>query len=225
MERKRKIWLPLLWVVVCGTFAEATMTCPLKVFNSDEYGSVTSGLNLYVEVADGGTDQINFLFYNQSTIDSAIARIYFDDDAGVLLSILDISGDGTSFSQQAKPKNLPAGMSLSPAFDATEQLSIAAVAPPPKNGINPGEHATVIFGLSDGFLPGDVTAALNEGTLRVGVHVIALPDGSSVSAVTIPEPATLAIFGLAALSIVRKARSLKWFRNETNNTPVREAKE
>jgi hypothetical protein len=220
MGRKRKIWLPLLWVIVCGTFAEATMTYPLKVFNSD-----VSDLNLHVEVANGGAGQINFSFYNQSTIDSAIARIYFDDDAGVLLSILDISGDGTSFSQPAKPKNLPAGMSLSPIFDAIEQLSIAAVAPPPKNGINPGEHTTVVFRLSDGFGPGDVAAALNEGTLRVGVHVIALPDGSSVSAVSIPEPATLAIFGLAALSIVRKARSLKWFRNETNNTSINGVKQ
>jgi hypothetical protein len=217
---ERKIWLTLLCLLVCSNFADATMVYPFRAFNGD-----VSDLNLYVEVADGGTGQINFSFYNQSLIDSAIARIYFDDDAGALLSILDIAGDGTSFSQPARPKNLPAGRSLRPAFDAIEQLSIAAVAPPPKNGINPGEHTTVVFRLSDGFGPGDVAAALNEGALRIGLHVIALPDGSSVSAINIPEPGTLVILTLAALSVARKARSLRWFRNETNDIPVKEAKE
>ena len=43
------------------------------------------GWNLYVEVVEISANQVGFTFHNESSIDSSVARIYFDD--GSLLGI------------------------------------------------------------------------------------------------------------------------------------------
>ncbi len=194
-------WLALPCLVLFAGSAGA-MICPLVPFNGNP-----DGLDLSVEVVDAGVGQIHFLFSNQSLIGSSMARLYFDDDIGLLAQMIGIVGDGTLFEQPACPGNLPGGRTLAPPFEAIDAFSVASAAARPRNGIEPGESAIATFNLLDAFDFDDVCAALMGGGLRIGVHTIALPDGSSVSAVTVPEPATMVLVGLGALiEIARKEK-------------------
>ena len=161
------------------------------------------GWNLYVEVVEVSATQIDFTFYNGSSIDSSIARIYFDD--GSLLGIDEIeNGPGTDFGKVFPgPGNLPGGENIG--FYADKEFSIGADNPPPSKGVNPpDEWVRITFGLNGGSF-NDVIDELNTGVLRIGIHIIALPDGSSESAV--PEPATIGLLGLGGcLALLRKRR-------------------
>lgn len=215
------VWFPLVWFVVCGNYVKAEMVYQLEIFTDEGQGDVSPDLNLYVEVSDRGTDEVDFTFYNESLIDSSIARIYFDDDEGLLLGIADIAGLGTSFSRSAAPKNLPNARVLDPMFEATDEFTIGADAPPPKNGINPGQWGIISFDLTNDGTLEDVISGLNTNILRIGVHVIGLPDESSVSAVSVPEPGTLMLLGTAGLWIfTRKRRSLKGKTNSAANASL-----
>ncbi len=206
MTNRRFFFCTLVFSFVAGIFASplhAAYIYPLEVFtyNGGYYNS--PNVNLYVEVSDIGAGRVDFTFYNESLIESSIARIYFDDD--LLLDIADISeGDGTSFSQPATPGNLPGGNMLEPAFVTTNEFRIGAGPPPPKNGVNPDEWLRITFDY-DGIFE-DVIDGLDAGTIRIGAHVIALPDGSSESVIAVPEPATVCLLGLGTLVLLRKRR-------------------
>jgi hypothetical protein len=61
----------------------------------------------------------------------------------------------------------------------------------------------MVFDLINGGTFLNVTDELNTGVLWIGVHVIALPDGSSESAIAVPDPATLFLLGLGSLALLR----------------------
>lgn len=209
-KRAWAIWLLPLWFAVCGSSLKANMVYPLKVFTTEGLYHDSPDLNLYIKVSDGEPNQVEFSFYNESSIDSCIARIYLDDDYESLLGIANIEGLGVSFSQPVAPGNLPGAKLLDPAFETTSEFSIDADPPPPKNGINPGEWGVITFDLINDTTLEDVISGLNTNILRVGTHVINLPDGSSVSAVTIPELGTLMLLGTAGLWVfTRKRRSAR----------------
>lgn len=210
MRKEAYICFPLIWLVVCVVICvsplRANMVYPLEIFTTEGQYYDSPDLDLYVVAFDVGMEQVGFSFYNESLIYSSIARIYFDDDDGSLSDIASIAGLGTSFSRSAAPKNLPAGKSLAPPFEATEAFSIGGDAPPPKNGINPGEWCTITFDLINGGTFGDVIGGLNSSSLRIGAHVIALPDGSSGSALAVPEPGALMLLGAVGLWILTRKR-------------------
>jgi len=201
----------LLVVVVLGlpvSVSHAAMVYLLEVFTNNGSYYNSPDLDLYVEVSEG-QGQVDFTFYNESLINSSIARIYFDD--GFLLGTTDITeGPGTSFSQTATPGNLPAGRLLDPPFETAGGFSFGSDAPRPHCGVNPGEWFTIAFDLINGGSFQSVIDELDTGVLRIGVHIIALPDGSSESTIAIavlPEPATIFLLGLGALALLRKRRS------------------
>lgn len=180
------------------------MVYPFEVFTNN--GSYYNGpdLDLYVEVSEV-EGQAGFTFYNESLINSSIARIYFD--GGSLSGIADITeGTGTSFSQSATPSNLPGVKPLEPPFVTTAGFSIGSDAPRPHSGVNPGEWVQITFDLINGGSFQSMIDELDTGVLRIGVHIIALPDGSSESAIAVPEPATICLFGLGVLALLRKRR-------------------
>jgi hypothetical protein len=178
----------------------------LEAFTNNGSYYNSGDLDLYVVVSDPAPGHVDFTFHNASLIDSSVARIYFDDD-----SLLDIAGIteglGTSFSQPVTPGNLPAGKTLEPPFVAVDEFSFKGGPPAPQNGINPGEWLQISFNLSNGTAFGTLIDYLDAGALRIGAHVIALPDGSSESVIAIPEPATIAFLGLGTLLFLRKRRS------------------
>lgn len=178
---------------------------PLVIFNDTNFAD-DPGLNFYVDVFDAGTGKVDFKFHNTSTIDSTIARVYIDDD-GLLSDVPSITnGPGTLFNEDATPANLPAGHTLTPSFNAA--FSAGANPPPAQNGIDPAEWVKITFDVESGHTFSDVIDHMNDGAMRIGAHIISVSrEEVSVSAVT-PEPATIALLGLGALSLL-KNRSRK----------------
>lgn len=170
--------------------------------NGDYYDD--PGFDVYVDVNDGA-DRANFTFYNDSEFDCVIAQIYYDD--GTLLGIdYILNGPGTLFERGATPGDLPGGGILLPPFEADREFNIGAENPAPENGVNsipPGEWVKISFDLINGGSLDDVIDELIAGDLRVGIHVISFPDGSSEGAIMTPEPCTLTLFALGAGLLLR----------------------
>ena len=200
-----------LLLAVFAPALQAGPIYPFEIFTDNGNFAGSAYLNLYVEVSevsDAEANLVDFTFYNGSSIESCIAGIYFDD--GTLLRIVSaIGSEGVSFSLSAKPRNLPGGNMLEPPFVTTVDFSIDSDPPVSRNGINnpsdpgdPAEWLRITFETNGLFQ--DVLDELNNGTLRIGTHIIGLSDGSSESAVNgIPEPATVMLLGLGALSLIR----------------------
>ncbi len=204
---KVTIGLLAAWVIVISSIPLQAVIYPFEIFTNSIYDD-DPGINIYVDVFNGnGTAK--FQFFNDSTIASSITGIYFDD--GTLLDINSIDhGPGTLFAQPASPGNLPSGNDLFPPFITTGEFSVDGSPPPPLDGVNnnAGEWVTIIFDLKNGGTLQDVLDELDDGTLRIGLHITAIGvDEESESAVNgVPEPATICLFGLGAV-LLRKRRT------------------
>ena len=197
----RAILSGIVAIALQASFCQASLIYDLEIFTSDGAFYNNPAVVLFVEVSAQGS-QVRFEFHNDSTVDSAIARVYFDDGDGLLSSIASLdNGPGTAFSTGGSPPNVPAGNTLAPAFQTSAGLIATADSPPPHNGINPGEWMAVIVDLAGSNTLADVKEALDEESLRIGAHVIAFSDGSSESAVSVPEPVTMAILILGGLAL------------------------
>ena len=163
-------------------------------------------LNIYVNAYEN--DQMAyFQFVNQSLITSSVAAIYFDEDH--FDGVIDIiTSQGVAINvDTAKPGELPQAGSLDPSF--TSSISFGSEKPPAHDGINPGQEMTIIFQLNDSPGSSNWIEDFLTGQLRVGAHVIGLPDGSSYSAVSqIPEPATLSILGLGSIFLLTSRKKV-----------------
>lgn len=214
-EREMKLQKPF-WVIAIlvflscspGNLLQATSIYPLEVFTSNGGYYNSPNLDMSVVVSEG-VGVVDFTFYNESLVDCSLARIYFDD--GPLLGIAGITnGPGTFFSQPAAPNDLPNGNLLDPPFETTDEFCIDGDPPPPDSGVNPVdageplEWVRITFNRDGEF--SNVTDALKTGALRIGVHIIAFPDGSSESAVAIPEPVTVLLLGLGGLALLGPKR-------------------
>lgn len=200
------IVLVVFLLVPAGTLqATPVYRYPFQVFTADSGDFNNPKINMYMEVSNG-FEKVDFTFYNISSIPSSLARIYFDD--GLLLGITSIiNSPGTSFSEVFPGAgNVPGAGLLDPPFEANREFSIGAEAPPPDNGVNPpplNEWVQIKFDLDPGGTLEGVIGELNSGVLRVAIHIINLPDGSSESAIAVPEPATMALLALGAAMLLR----------------------
>lgn len=139
---------------------------------------------LTVDIVGYGTDQVVFTFRNSGAVsaEAVIADIYFDDRAGLLLSldkILDRQYDatqyaGVDFDTPARPLNLPGGKSLDPVFQVTESLSFDAANPGPKWGIGAGESLGLRFNVGDSGAEA-IFSAIHTADFTIGLHVQCLP--------------------------------------------------
>ena len=205
--RKHCIFLISGLVALCCLSTADAVIFPFEIFtNNGEFNNDPAAVFKIDVTEDNG--QVNFVFYNDSTIDCSISRIYFDGGDNLSLDEI-INGPGTNFGPvYPGPGNLPAGKTLNPPFIADREFNIGAVQPPPKNGLNgdSGEWVQIKFDLINGTFS-DVINDLNTGELRVGIHVQAFPDGSSESAINYtPEPASICLFALGSLFLLRKRK-------------------
>ena len=183
----------------------------LEIFTSNGNYYNDPGVDLYVEVSlqeeAGQPDRLRFEFHNDSTMYCSLADIYFDD--GSLSELVSIDhGPGTAFSQWANPSNLPGGNTLVPPFQTSLGFSADSDSPPPHNGVEasqaPEQWVAIIFNLEAGADLDSVLNDLDTAELRIGVHTIGFPgavpgaEGSSESAVTVPEPTTLVLLAMTA---------------------------
>ena len=204
--RGRPFFYGLVFCCVLGASAsllQAGYVYPLEIFTTNGSFYDSPDLNLYVEVTDPATGQVDFTFYNESSVNSCISEIYFEN--GLLLGSASITeGPETFFHYSAKPKNPPGAHALEPVFVTTDEFSFDSEPAPPKNGVNPGEWVRITFDLKNGGTFETVINELNTGALRIAAHIIALPDGSSESAVNVPEPGTVCLLGLGAMVLLRR---------------------
>lgn len=190
----------LFVVSICASSSVAGIIYPLEIFTNNGNFSDGVELDLYF-VVEIGTSTVDISFYNESNADCSIARIYFDDPLSLIVENI-INGPDVSFETPATPRRLPSGQTLDPSFETN--FDVGATAPPPRNGINPGEWLTLQFDMSRRVTFADITGALNDGSLRIGAHIIGFPDGSSESVVNTPEPATILLLSLGAAIALRK---------------------
>lgn len=161
------------------------------------------GDQLWVEVEDLGLGEVSFTFHNESDVRTPpIGALYFEDEAGLLASFVSvIDGDGVDFEAGGSPGDLPSG--TVEGFE-TDWI-FAAENPKPRNGVGPGEEVTIVFTLADGTSFADLIAAMEAGSVRVGLHAPPFGDHGNKSFVTggdgpsipTPEPGTLALLACA----------------------------
>ena len=192
--------------------ADAT-TVDFGIFTANGSYYNDPGLNFYASVSQVADQQVNIQFYNASLVESAITRIYFDN--GPLLDITNIeAGSDVQFHQETHPYELPGRQLLEPIFEADSQLTVSADVPAPHNGINPGQWLGLTFSLKADNTFSDVVGDLHSGALRIGMHIMGLPDGSSESAAnaaihSVPEPATIIMLGLGSSILLVRRRENK----------------
>ena len=169
-----------------------------NVTNNDADDAAIGEAQLYMWVEDLGNGQVSFLFGNEGDEASSIADIYFDDSDPLLLDYLSTvitNSSGVSFSEGAKPSNLPGGGSFEADYSADSD------SPVQPNGVNPGETVLFTFDMNDGYDYDDLIAVLDENALSVGLHVQGFDSGGSEGFIStgpgdpVPEPATMLLFG------------------------------
>ena len=169
-------------------------------------GTAQIASQLSVDVTVSGTN-VSFEFFNNVGIASSITEIYFDD--GLLGVPPTITNNGTNFVTGANPSNLPGGNTLTPPFvadivfnaESVQQGGAAA------NGVNAaGDSVTLTFGLGSFVDLAAVQAALANGSLRIGLHVISIaqPGGGNTSEAfvnTVPEASSTLLLGIALAGV------------------------
>ncbi len=175
-----------------------------NITNNNAGDAAIGEAQLFVDVDNGG-GTVNFTFVNEGPEASVISEIYFDN--GSLLGIASIidSPSDVDFVEDASPPNLPGGDTVVPPFEVTEAFLAEAIPEPPTTGVGPGEQVTIVFDLIGGGTLADVIDELNDGTLRIGIHVIAFDSGFSEGFMT-PEPTSVALLALGALMLLPRRR-------------------
>jgi len=167
-------------------------------------------------LADLGSGKVSITFANSGTAASFIAQVYIDDDAGAFASIASITnGLGTKFISGGNPSNLPGGNTVAPSFSAT--LRAAADKPGTnKDGADPGESFALNLSLNGGISFAAVQAALDGGTIRLGIHGQGLGVGTGLGGSesfvngggpAIPEPGAMLLFAVGTLVVARGVRN------------------
>lgn len=176
-------------------------------------GADVSELDLWLDVLPAGSDQIDFVFHNDSTISAVVTSVYFEDSdfAALALSMPRIvdESSGVSFSDDASPAE-PAGSVQHFGGVWTSLYSAGADTPSPFNGINAGagETLTIRFDLAGSTSVQDVIDAIvdDPSRLRITQHIQSLPSNASVWSITVPSPGSLALLSAGLLLVARRRR-------------------
>ena len=180
---------------------------PMGIFTSNGPYADDPGVDVYFTLSDG-TGTGDFTFWNNSTVQSSVTKMYWDD--GSLVGTCGITtSSGVVFNEiEISPPNVPGANLLDPPFEAIRAFTADADPPLYHNGINDGgvEWAEFCFTLdvADDYF--DLQNELISGELRLAVHLQGFADGSSESAVNIPEPSSMSVLALGGLALLGRKR-------------------
>jgi len=227
MKGKIVVWRGLLvllmMVGVCGLQVRSLQAADYYgtygfggLTNNDPCNIAVGEAQLFVDVLNGGSE-VTFIFRNEGPDICSITDVYFDD--GTLLELTGLwdlddpvggpFGDpNVDFSPGATPSELPGANLIFPAFETSLGFSADSDPPPPSWGVEPGQWLGVLFSLDPNGTPEDVIDELNDGTLRIGLHVQAFGNGGidSESFVNVPEPASMLLLTVGGLTLLRKRK-------------------
>jgi len=195
-------------VVLAGTANADSVS--LSFYNITNNGNSDLSGQLEVIVSDVASEPelVDFTFKNHVGIYSSISEVYFDDGnpAGSLFDAWLFSQTGASFVYgSASPGDLPGGNTLSDPFEVSAGF-LADAQGNPVNGIDAESDELVIRGeLINGMNFGDVMERLENGLLRIGMHIRSIdPQGGSDAYVNgdRPPPPMVPLPGTAAMGAV-----------------------
>lgn len=213
----RRLTLATTATVLCLSFDAQADTFTFANITHNSIVDATIGESqLFVDVtaAPGDPTKAVFTFRNVGPQASSICDIYFDD--GPILGIASVdNGSGVDFEQEATPRDLPGGNALSPPFETTKDFSAQSTPPVQPNGVNPGESVAITFDLENGATFDDVLDALQDGTLRIGIHVQGFADGDSESFVNSPGPLQRVPEPVSAMAGLLGVAALLWRRRNS----------
>lgn len=208
VNAKRNISVVLMAALIISLAGNAMATLTTRI-EFEPIGPVmvnVGDIDLFALIMEGDPGQVIFEFHNENLTSSSVMSICFEDNGLDRVDDIQSINDDILFKKDKNPANFPGGGALEPDFDTA--FSIGATPPPVWHGIRPGEQLTVTVDLDYGTSYSDIISGLSDGSVRIGMHVIGLSDGSSFSAVNeIPEPATIGLLGLGGLFMVRRRRA------------------
>jgi hypothetical protein len=201
----------LVSVLALSANAFAIQTYSFAFYTNNGNYNDSSDVKLFVDVDSYDAATLSFNFRNDSTIAGVISALAIEQNP-YLSGVCDI---GNHSGVQFTTGNVPNFGGLTPAFNESIYLSAKADAPAPTNGLGKGEYLTIRVGLTGGSTYDDVISGLERSVFRIGLHVQALPDGSSEKALIdrkppiiapIPAPAAayLGLLGLGCVVSLRK---------------------
>lgn len=204
--------------VAVGMFALAAAYAHADVVGFTIYenasGGDVSGLLMTAELVDAGA-RIEFIFRNQSTTESVITAVYFEDTAGVNGKLLggNVAGEsaGVDFEDGATPHD-PAQHPLWAGGDWNATgYAAGAASPSPQHGVNQfgGEWVAIGFEYGGGADFATIVDALTgpDPLFRIAMHIQSVgPEEFSVWGTSVPTPASAALLTFGGLVATRRRR-------------------
>ncbi len=182
-----------------------------NITNNSSTNAAIGEATLSLDVT-GASNQISFEFLNSGPQACVITQIYLylPSESAYSLTFLTFETDNPStvrYRLGASPGHLPGGPQ-NPYFAASPRN------PQPTYGIGPDENLFINFSISNGVFA-DVLSALDNETLRVGIHVQSFENGGSESFMNdtptapVPEPTTLLLLGSGLIGFAGFRRKIK----------------
>lgn len=220
---KAKLSLIKSILVASSVVAIATMSANSATAADFSFGNIAGGdavgdayqSSFGFNVTSAGANSVLFNIFNSGNAAASsmfISRVFFDtgSNANLLSNLITNSGNsGTvGFTKDSSPGNLPQAANLATSF-STDFSASSNNGGGNKWGVQGGESLGIAFNGNYN----SVVSALNNGSLRLGLHVQALPNGASDSYVAepVPEPTTMlgSVLALGLFAKIKQRRAQK----------------